>query len=62
MTHHDADQGGSQPTDQSPSGSAAERLARAREALADAEASVERLGSAEYRASLVGTIGRQPQG
>lgn len=38
MTHHNADQGDGPPTDESPSGSAAERLARAREALADAEA------------------------
>src|SRR5690606_33359145 len=38
MTHHNADQGDGPPTDESPSGSAAERLPRAREALADAEA------------------------
>ncbi|USQ75375.1 regulatory protein RecX [Ornithinimicrobium cryptoxanthini] len=38
MTHHNAEQGGRQVTDESPAGSAAERLARAREALADAEA------------------------
>ena len=40
---------------------AADRLGIA-DRLADAEASVERLGSAAYRASLVGTIGRQPLG
>lgn len=38
MTHHTSPQHGGPPTDESPTGSAADRLARAREALAHAEA------------------------